>query len=406
VRAGLTEGVEKLHPRDVPAKVRPHLQRILARLARARGADDGELERDAGCDLPWRAGAPVGQYARLDLARPLDDAAFAAPAASAARGCRVLAITPDARPGAIPVGVELDVPVVTKARLVVDTNEPFRVWLDGTATPMPDEHAPIVKRRAYELPLTMGKHRLAVVVAAPSGRVELFLDLTSDLPIKIAAASGAHFTKAARITPEKERPRPAQDLVSLYLDAERALEDGDSVRARRDAVGLAAGKSAAALSMAARVASEDPTVPSRIARDRGRRLYEQALRLDPKASRVREALGRLALDRDRPRDALELAQVPLENTSAAIALTDGTVIVAGDVDHHRFSYQSAAKLLVLAALLEERGPVEVFRVVGSEPSGDKVITWFRPVCLPRAASAASSSRSCRASRGSPSPARA
>ena len=73
----------------------------------------------------------------------------------------------------------------------------------------------------------------------------------------------------------------------------------------------------------------------------------------------------------------ELAQVPPENTSAAITLTDGSVIAAGDVDVHRFSFQSAAKLLVLAALLEERGPVEVFRVVGSEPSGDNFASVAR-----------------------------
>jgi glutaminase len=66
----------------------------------------------------------------------------------------------------------------------------------------------------------------------------------------------------------------------------------------------------------------------------------------------------------------ELASVPLEATSAAITLVNGTRIVAGDAATHRFTFQSSAKLLTLAALLEERGPVEVFRVVGSEPSGD------------------------------------
>jgi glutaminase len=66
----------------------------------------------------------------------------------------------------------------------------------------------------------------------------------------------------------------------------------------------------------------------------------------------------------------ELATVPLELTSAAVTLTDGTRLVAGDSDAHRFTFQSSAKLLTLAALLEERGPVDVFGVVGSEPSGD------------------------------------
>ncbi len=65
----------------------------------------------------------------------------------------------------------------------------------------------------------------------------------------------------------------------------------------------------------------------------------------------------------------ELANVPLELTSAAVKLTDGTVVSAGD-EAHRFTFQSSAKLLTLIGLLEERGPVEVFGIVGSEPSGD------------------------------------
>jgi glutaminase len=73
----------------------------------------------------------------------------------------------------------------------------------------------------------------------------------------------------------------------------------------------------------------------------------------------------------------ELAKVPLEMTSAAVTLTGGTVISAGDVETHRFSFQSSAKLLTLAALLEERGPVEVFRVVGFEPSGDNFASVAR-----------------------------
>ena len=73
----------------------------------------------------------------------------------------------------------------------------------------------------------------------------------------------------------------------------------------------------------------------------------------------------------------ELANAPLETISAAITLCDGTRIVAGDAATHRFSFQSSAKLLTLAALLEERGPVEVFRVVGSEPSGDNFASMAR-----------------------------
>jgi glutaminase len=66
----------------------------------------------------------------------------------------------------------------------------------------------------------------------------------------------------------------------------------------------------------------------------------------------------------------ELANVPLERTSAAVLLTGGERFLAGDFAEHRFTFQSSAKLLPLIGLLEERGPVEVFSSVGSEPSGD------------------------------------
>jgi len=66
----------------------------------------------------------------------------------------------------------------------------------------------------------------------------------------------------------------------------------------------------------------------------------------------------------------ELAEVPVERTSAAVLLTNGECLTAGDAAAHEFTFQSSAKLLPLIGLLEERGPVEVFDIVGSEPSGD------------------------------------
>ncbi|AKF06158.1 glutaminase A [Sandaracinus amylolyticus] len=64
----------------------------------------------------------------------------------------------------------------------------------------------------------------------------------------------------------------------------------------------------------------------------------------------------------------ELANAPLDALSAAITLRDGSIVRAGD-DEHRFTFQSSAKLVLLAGLLEERGEDEVFRIVGREPSG-------------------------------------
>jgi len=73
----------------------------------------------------------------------------------------------------------------------------------------------------------------------------------------------------------------------------------------------------------------------------------------------------------------ELANVPLEVTSAAVTLVDGTCIVSGDADSPPFTFQSSAKLVTLAGLLEERGPVEVFDSVGFEPSGDAFASMAR-----------------------------
>ncbi len=73
----------------------------------------------------------------------------------------------------------------------------------------------------------------------------------------------------------------------------------------------------------------------------------------------------------------ELARVPKESTSAAITCIDGTTLIAGDAASHRFTFQSSAKLLLLAGLLEERGPVEVFKTVGAEPSGQEFASLAR-----------------------------
>lgn len=65
----------------------------------------------------------------------------------------------------------------------------------------------------------------------------------------------------------------------------------------------------------------------------------------------------------------ELAAVPSELTSAAIVLCDGTRLVAGDFDRHRFTMQSVAKIILLAGFLEEAGEKEVFSWINAEPSG-------------------------------------
>ena len=95
----------------------------------------------------------------------------------------------------------------------------------------------------------------------------------------------------------------------------------------------------------------------------------------PEVERIRAVLA-AAVERARPvTDGAtatyipELAQVDPEAVSAAVTLTAGPTVAAGDADHHRFTLQSSAKVVLLAGLLEELGEERVFARVGTEPSG-------------------------------------
>ncbi len=92
-----------------------------------------------------------------------------------------------------------------------------------------------------------------------------------------------------------------------------------------------------------------------------------------------EAVARArAIDDGAPADYIpELARVDLEATSAAVLTATGDAFSAGDADSHFFTLQSTAKLVVLIGLLEELGPGEVFRIVGTEPSGTSFASLAR-----------------------------
>lgn len=63
-----------------------------------------------------------------------------------------------------------------------------------------------------------------------------------------------------------------------------------------------------------------------------------------------------------------LAQVDSKLYGIAIVTTDGRIYKVGDVDHP-FSIQSISKVFTLALAMEEQGADEVFKKVGSEPTG-------------------------------------
>lgn len=64
----------------------------------------------------------------------------------------------------------------------------------------------------------------------------------------------------------------------------------------------------------------------------------------------------------------ELANAPIEKTGAAISLSNGEILSAGDCDDFNFSLQSTAKVVSLIGLLEEFGAEQVFKWINAEPT--------------------------------------
>ena len=65
----------------------------------------------------------------------------------------------------------------------------------------------------------------------------------------------------------------------------------------------------------------------------------------------------------------ELACVSADITSVTVCTIKGACLSAGNHQQEKFTLQSAAKLVVLIGLLEERGPEDVYSWVRVEPSG-------------------------------------
>ncbi len=312
-----------------------------ARVARMSHAEDEaqRFEREVGCALPWRAGAPVARLARAHLDRSPVAADFSDGVGSAERirGCNVLAVTPDGRPGAIPIGVDLEADASSELSLHVGSDQPSRVWLDGVPGPAADRRESPLRVHRYRLRVPAGKHRIVVVAAAPYGRTEVTLTLAAlDSHIR-----GYEQPIAQRYTQTEDRTvsaLPASPLRDAdgkstwraYLAVTDAARWGDSAAATiasERLLGLAP-KLAPALALVARIVAENPGVPQRIARDRARRLLERALSADPDAARVRAELIRLALGRERARDALDLVVSEHDAHSARLVVATTEVLRA------------------------------------------------------------------------------
>ncbi|MCA1664154.1 MAG: hypothetical protein LC659_07790, partial [Myxococcales bacterium] len=297
--------------------MRAHYARRLGHEAEARGFD-----RERGCPDRWFVAGAYGSLPRLDLATPFaadGDADRARLRPVAMRGCSLALEGEKGRAGVL-YGVQwFRATRAGDALMIVETDAPWRLYVDGALAfdALSPDHVPPRVRRLL-VPLSAGWHRVAIKIAAVGGRAEADLAMWSDAPLEAwngdaaPAPSTQKRTVVARaVTPPLPEARQgAEALVDRalidYLAAHAAFRAGDVDAGDAALARLAerAPRFAPGPLVAAQLWSEDPSRPSRLARDRGRRALERALALDPTLDRARYNLALIELNADKPREAL------------------------------------------------------------------------------------------------------
>jgi cellulose synthase operon protein C len=320
--------IDRLAPADLarnpqlPWLARVELVRLASHAAREVG-DAAALARVAavsGCVTIAADVGLVGPLASADLDAPLP-AARRAPQSwrpVTASGCRVnLPSTPDGRGGARVVRMVVDGPAGTYD-VVLDYAGEGRVSIDGGRA---REHGSATgygpRLSATRVALAAGRHDIELRIATRSGVAGFALYALGinpgtagghvDVNLRFvdprdAGARGRAAETGAVVSPEASNVAP-EDPLADYCRAAIAqlLESTDAALARlrarpRFALGLA---------LAAGIAHDDPSRPASIARDAARGVLRAAVAVDPGLARPWHDLALLALEDERPRDAIE-----------------------------------------------------------------------------------------------------
>jgi tetratricopeptide (TPR) repeat protein len=275
----------------LPWLARVELLRLASHAAREAGDADAlaRIARAAGCVTTAADVGVIGPLASADLDAP------APPSARAPRnwrqvsasGCRLdLPSTADGRGGARMIRMAFDsaggrsdvvVDYAGEGRLSIDGREPYR---HGSAT----RYGP--RLTATRLALAAGRHDIELRLATRGG--------VASFSLFVLPASNADGAKLA--------PGPLADYAAAAIAqrteaADDALVAVARLRARpRFALGLA---------LAGAVAHDDPSRPASIAREAARTALRAAVAVDPALARPWNDLAALALEDERPRDAIE-----------------------------------------------------------------------------------------------------
>ncbi len=290
-----------------------------------------ELERARGCADRWFIAGAYGTLPRLDLQKsygPELDLDRERLRALPTRGCAVGVEAERGRSGVLYAVQWWKAAHRTEARIIIDSDQPWRLFVDDTALFDAIDVARVPARvRTLVVPLSAGWHRVVVKLAGTGGRADVELAVVAESEALTAWTGDA--ASAPKTTPSKSlsavelkadwptiAPAPdgpnGADAANVdrslldFLVAHAAHRDGDN-DAGEDALARLTRRSpkfAPAQLMAAQLHADDPSIPARLARDEGRRALERALALDPTLERARYNLALMELNADRPREAL------------------------------------------------------------------------------------------------------
>ena len=289
-----------------------HALAMLSDHAARRRGDAPLLARAAeaaGCVRTFTVAPPVGILPHLDLDAAGDPHGVASPhdRVVQAVGCVVAVPSFDGRAGAQRLFATVDVRSAGSHDVVLDFRGEARVIVDGGAPVRHGgayQYGPRVS--ASRVVLSRGRHSLEIRLATFGGHPEIAL-LVAPVPGDANPGIAAAIPK----TSLERDALPAGDPITVALDFATtyvANRNGDSRAAWQGAARLEhVPQFAVGLALTAAVAHDDPSRPANFTRDRARALLRAAVNIDPRLARSHHALAAIALDDERPREAIDEA---------------------------------------------------------------------------------------------------
>ena len=311
-RRTIEDRILRIAPPPLAWPARHALALLDERIATRRGdpAALGAAAARNGCLRTFEVQAATGRLPHLDLETPARAGARGAGRLVRRPGCVVAIPSYEGRAGAQRVTSEVDVAAAGAFDIVLDFHGEARVIADGVAV-----HAHGGERTygprvsATRVAWQPGRHRIELRLASYGGHPELAL--------LVVPAAGAPPVGTPAVEVEGQgvasgAPLPVGaplEAARLYARAYVANQLGDVAGAERAARSLAAlPRLAIGATLAAALARDDPSQPSGFARESARVLLRAAVAVDSRLARARNALAGLALDDDRPHEALDEAQ--------------------------------------------------------------------------------------------------